>query len=213
MHANFLHKLFDLASAYEAEGGDTSDFDREDFIAWLLSAQKREADPPPMNGLLPPVNGLIAMYLGMMGKYAEFYARRVMRHSVLYSLDDWSVLITLFPDAEMKKTEVLRRCVLEKSSGNEVLKRLLRQGLIAESPNPVDQRSKLIRLTDAGKAAFASVETSIYKLSDLVVADLSEEEKSSLLAVLFKLNRYHRPVFEAGDEEDLERRLGMKGVD
>jgi DNA-binding MarR family transcriptional regulator len=108
-----------------------------------------------------------------MGRYAQFYGRRVFRDSEIYSDDDWGILVSLFPDLQMKKTEVLRGCIMEKSSGNEVLKRLLKQGLIQEIPHPEDRRSKLVMLTDAGRAAFMSVQNGIERLSDVVVADLT----------------------------------------
>jgi DNA-binding MarR family transcriptional regulator len=211
MQADFLHGLLDLAAAYEKGGGHTADFNRADFVSWLLTTQQQEASLPPQQGLLPPVDGLIAMYVSMMGRYADFYARRIFRDSVIYSLDDWGVLVSLFPDRIAKKTEVLRMSVMEKSSGNEVLKRMLRQELIAESPNPDDHRSKLICLTDAGRAAFLSVDARMRNLSNLVVADLTGAEKSDLLTLLFKLSRYHQPIFEAADEADLERRLMGSG--
>ncbi len=209
MQANFLHKLLDLASAYEAGGGNTDEFDREDFITWMLTTQRQQADRPLLEGDLPPVNGLIAMYVSHMSRYADFYARRVFKSSDIYSLDDWAVLVSLYPDGTGKKTDVIRGCIMEKSSGNEVLKRLLRQELIAEMPNPDDHRSKLIRLTDAGRAAFESVGPGIRNLADLVVGDLTEQEKSDLLAMLFKLQRFHQPIFETADDEALERRLTM----
>jgi len=197
-----------MADAYEADGGDTNDLNKEDFTNWLLAnLEKTSKITVEESDILPPVNDLIAMYVVIMGQYAEFYARRIFRQSPIYSLADWAVLVSLFPDIEMKKTDVLRSAIMEKSSGNEVLKRLLKQGLITESPNPADHRSKLIKLTDAGKIAFTSVEQGIHNLSDLVVADLTAEEKSNLLNILMQLNTYHQPIFESADEAVLAERL------
>jgi DNA-binding MarR family transcriptional regulator len=209
MQANFLHKLLDLAEDYEKNGGNTVEFDMEDFVTWLLTIQRHDVQRTSPKGPITPMNGLIAMYVIIMGRYAEFYTRRIFRDTVIYSMDDWAILVSLFPNGRYKKSDVLRTCVMEKSSGNEVLKRLLRQKLIEESPNPDDHRSKLIRLTDEGREAFLSVDNRIRNLSNLVVADLSEEEKTDLLSHLLKMNRYHQPVFEAADERDLAVRLEL----
>ena len=209
MHIGFLRQLLDFAEAYELDGGSTDNLDREDFASWLLAYQRQGAGretTEPVFG--PPVNGLIAMYLSFMARYAQFYGRRVFRNTVVYSEDDWGVLVSLYPDQQMKKTDLIRGIILEKSSGNEVLKRMLKQRLLHEHPHPTDKRSKLIQLTDAGRAAFESVQGGISKLANTVVADLTEEEKNSLLHILTKLNRYHKPIFEEADEEALERRLG-----
>ena len=207
MQTDFIRKLLDLADAYESGGGNTGEFDQEDFVSWLITGQQqrtREAAEPASG---PPVNGLIAMYLSFMARYAQFYSRRVFRNTVVYSEDDWGVLVSLYPDARLKKTDVMRGCILEKSSGNEVLKRMLKKGLLREHPHPEDGRSKLIELTDAGRAAFESVQNRIVKLSNAVVADLAEEEKISLLQMLVKLNRYHKPIFEKADEAMLGEML------
>jgi DNA-binding PadR family transcriptional regulator len=85
---------------------------------------------------------------------------------------------------------------------------LLKQGLLQEHVHPNDKRSKLIELTDAGRAAFESVQTGITKLADTVVADLTEAEKTSLLQMLNKLHRFHKPIFEEADEPTLGKMLG-----
>jgi len=209
MQIGFLRELLGLIEAFEQEGGNTSRFDREAFASWLITFQRisgKKQRRQPEAG--PPLNGLIAMYLNFTGRYAQFYSRRVFRDSEIYSEDDWGILVSLFPDVQMKKTEVLRGCIMEKSSGNEVLKRLLKQGLIQEIPHPEDRRSKLVMLTDAGRAAFISVQNSIDHLSDVVVADLTEEEKATLLHLLTKLHHFHKPIFDAADEEVLGEMLG-----
>jgi DNA-binding MarR family transcriptional regulator len=204
MQTDFIRKLLDLAEAYEGDGGDTSVFDQEDFVSWLITRRRATTAPTSAPQAGPPVNGLIAMYLSFMARYAQFYSRRVFRHSVVYSDDDWGVLVSLYPYQALKKADVIRGCIMEKSSGNEVLKRLLKQGLLHEQPHPTDKRSKLIALTDAGRAAFESVQNGIFKLSETVVADLTEEEKNDLLHILLKLHRFHKPVFENADEDTLE---------
>lgn len=200
----FLQELLSLAEAYEQSGGPTQRLDREDFVSWLLNSRRsREGNAPVATENGPSPNGLIAMYLSFMARYAQFYSRRLFKDSTLYSEDDWGVLVSLYPYGKSSKTEVIKRCIMEKSSGNEVLKRMLRVGLLQEESNPEDGRSKLIALTDAGRTAFESVQNGIQRLSNLVVADLEEAEKQQLLQILLKLHRFHKPVFEEGDEEAL----------
>jgi DNA-binding MarR family transcriptional regulator len=208
MQTDFIRKLLDLADDYESAGGNTGEFDQEDFASWLITSRQRKASEVPEAEFGPPVNGLIAMYLSFMARYAQFYGKRVFRHSAIYSEDDWGVLVSLYPSQQLKKTDVIRGCIMEKSSGNEVLKRLLKQGLLQEQEHPSDKRSKLIELTDSGRAAFESVQGGIYKLANIVVADLTEAEKGSLLQLLNKLHRFHKPIFEEGNEAKLERMLG-----
>ncbi len=209
MQISFLRELLDLAEAYELGGGSTNPLDREDFASWLL-AYKLHPMEPTLNETVfgQPVNGLIAMHLSFMARYGQFYSRRVFRHTAVYSEDDWVVLGSLYPDQKMKKTDLIRSAIMEKSSGNEVLKRMLKQGLLNEYSHPTDKRSKLMELTDAGRKAFEAVLSSLPKLAETLVADLTAEEKESLLHILVKLHRYHKPIFEAADEAVLGRMLG-----
>lgn len=209
MKISFLRELLNLAEAYELDGGRTDILDREDFASWLLANKLQHLEPALTDQVFEqPVNGLIAMHLSFMARYAQFYNRRVFRHTAIYSEDDWVVLGSLYPDQKMKKKDLIRSAIMEKSSGNEVLKRMLKQGLLNEYSHPTDKRSKLMELTDAGRRAFESVLSSLPKLAETLVADLTSEEKESFLHILVKLHRYHKPIFEAADEAVLERMLG-----
>ncbi|HLP92707.1 MAG TPA: winged helix DNA-binding protein [Saprospiraceae bacterium] len=208
MRAEFIRKLMDLVEDYEMAGGQTEEFDQEDFSSWLLTRHERKI-PAAVPNQGPPVNGLIAMYLSFMSRYAQFYSRRVFRDSAIYSDDDWGVLVSLYPYQKMKKTEVMRGCIMEKSSGNEVLKRMLKQGLLQEELHPSDRRSKLVELTAAGRQAFESVQSGIAGLAGVVVGDLAENEKLQLLELLNKLHRYHKPIFEEADDQEIEQMLGV----
>jgi DNA-binding MarR family transcriptional regulator len=210
-----LRKLLDLAEAFEQENGEQQDLDQQQFTAWLVAKSfgKGEAAPEPpgpdqVEG--PMVTGYIAMLLGFMGQYATFYARRIFRRSVVYSLDDFGVLISLHPDRKLTKTETLKECRQEKSSGNEVLKRLLKQGLIQETDHPTDRRSKVIELTPQGREVFGQVWEPIVRMSNVVAGDLTPPEQLLLLHLLTKLDRFHQPVFEGGKEEALEQLLGLR---
>jgi DNA-binding MarR family transcriptional regulator len=150
------------------------------------------------------------MLLGFMGQYATFYARRIFRRSEIYSLDDFGVLISLHPDRKLTKTETLKQCRQEKSSGNEVLKRLLKQQLIQETEHPTDRRSKVIELTPRGREVFGQVWGPIVRMSNVVAADLTPPEQLLLLHLLTKLDRFHQPVFEGGKEETVEQLLGLR---
>lgn len=201
-----IKELIALAEAYQ-EQTSASDWDKEGFISWLISeATKADHDE---DDTVPAQDGLVAMLLTGMYKYAQFYARRVFRDTAVYSLDDFSVLISLYPDAEHKKIDVLRMCIQEKSSGNEVLKRLLREGMVQERENPADARSKLLSLTEKGKRAFEQIQTGIEKMSAHLTGDLTGPEKQQLLQLLFKLHQFHKPFFDEPDEDQLRTALDL----
>ena len=202
-----LKSLIDWAEKYENQLSDEQEWNDKDFASWLaveINANKNaEVEPKkPQPSLAMPVY--------FMYKYALFYSRKIFKNAQIYSLDDFSFLASLLPDKKLKKTDVIRKNIAEKSSGNEVLKRLLKQKLIKETNNPSDKRSKLLEITPDGFKEINAVRTQIYKMGALVDGDLSEEEKSIMHTMLSKLHKFHNPLFVADEELVLNEKLGIE---
>lgn len=204
MDYTVLKEIIALAEAYQQQT-HAQRWQKEQFVSWIINeANKSELSS---GGFVPSQDGLISMFIGIAYKYAQFYARRVFRNTEIYSLDDFAVLVSLFPDKEFKKIDVLRMCIQEKSSGNEVLKRLLREEMLQERENPVDARSKLLSLTDKGRTQYGLIQNGIQKMAGHIVGNLTTEEKNQLLQILMKLHQYHHPYFEENNEETLTQLL------
>jgi len=205
-----IKKLIDWAEKFESQLSDGEFWDDGNFANWLSLEVNlgKHADTT----LTEKTKPFITMYIYFMYKYALFYSRKIFKDSLIYSIDDFSVLASLLPNKQLKKTDVIRKNISEKSSGNEVLKRLLRLKLIKETDNPNDKRSKLLELSPAGFNEINAVRSQLEKMGSLVAGDLSEQEIIMLLNMLSKLHDFHKPLFEANDEKLLNERLGIRHV-
>ncbi len=203
-----VKRLIDWAENFESKLADGQQWDDKHFASWL-SAEVNATNTTAIE-LTPDTDGDISMYIIFMYKYALFYSRKVFKHSIIYSIEDFGVLATLLPDKQLKKADVIRETISEKSSGNEVLKRLLRQKLIKETNNPNDKRSKLLEITADGMNEMNALWEQIEKMGALVTGNLSGKEKMMLLNMLSKLHEFHKPLFEANDEKLLREKLGIK---
>lgn len=203
-----LKKVIDWTEQFENQLRDGEQWTDENFAVWLSN----QVNVSKQKDLVLPKKPkpAITMYIYFMYKYALFYSRKIFKNSIIYSIDDFSVLASLLPDKQLMKADVIRKNVTEKSSGNEVLKRLLRQKLIEETDNPNDKRSKLLAITPAGFNEINAVRSQLEKMGNLVAGDLNEQEKEILIAMLSKLNDYHRPLFDANDEDLLNEKLGIE---
>jgi len=203
-----LKRLIDWAEKFENQLVDGQQWEDKNFASWLSGEVNatNKADPVLSEKTKPQ----IVMFIVFMYKYALFYSRKIFKNSKIYSIDDFSFLASLLTDKKLKKADVIRKNIAEKSSGNEVLKRLLRQKLIKEMNNPNDKRSKLLEITPEGFNEINAVRSQIYNMGSLVEGDLSEQEKIIMLNMLSKLNNFHRPLFEANDEKLLQEKLGIK---
>jgi MarR family transcriptional regulator, lower aerobic nicotinate degradation pathway regulator len=165
-----------------------------DFATWIINNNSTKDKPEN-----PHQDGLIGMNLGFIHNYMMFYSRKLFKNSAIYSIYDYGILMSLFPDKSLKKIDVLKQNILEKSSGNEILKRLLKQGLLIETENEFDKRSKLVSISENGFNEINKIAKQINDLSATVVGNLEPNEKQFLLSILTKLHLYHNPIFLGND--------------
>ena len=69
----------------------------------------------------------------------------------LGNVDDFSYLASMFQLKNPTKTELILAHLQEITTGTEIIKRLVNNGWLKETPHPTDKRSKVITLTDEGK--------------------------------------------------------------
>jgi DNA-binding MarR family transcriptional regulator len=203
MKLTIIRQFLDWLEEYEAEIGGVDRLTKAEFAQWLLKE--------PEEGISGEeevyTDMYISSYLGYLQKFITIYARRIFRQSDIYSLDDYSFMVSLYPRNEMKKTELIQTNAMEKSSGTEVIKRMLKRGQLEEFAHPDDRRAKMVMLTDKGRADLEGVQLSMQRLTRLIGGNLETAEKVQFLQLLKKLNFFHREVFEQMDEDALKELL------
>lgn len=141
----------------------------------------------------------IDVELGKLIIYLNRYARLIIKKGLadfpeLIS-EDFTYLYILVTAESMTKIQLIEKNVHEKPSGLEVIKRLLKHGLIAERNDENDKRSKRVFLTDKGKATFFHSLETMSKVSAIIAGTLILEEKQQLFTLLKKLEDFHNPIF------------------
>ena len=202
-----VKKLISWAEAFENQLAEGDIWDDTKFAHWLAGEFK--TSPNTEQPIAKKSKASITMSVHFLYKFAQFYSRKIFKNSLIYSLDDFSVIASLLPDKKLMKAEVIRKNITEKSSGNEVLKRLLRQQLIKETDNPEDRRSKLLEITPQGLNEIFAIKSQMERMGELVEGNLNEQEKIDLLKIFSKLYQFHNPLFEANDESILFEKLGI----
>jgi len=77
--------------------------------------------------------------------------------------------------------------IYEKSTGIEIIKRLIAAELASEELNPADKRSKLLRITAAGKGVLYSAFKQMELVSKEVTGVLDASEKRALHYILSRV--------------------------
>jgi DNA-binding MarR family transcriptional regulator len=139
-----------------------------------------------------------------MYRYVRIYIKKALKESPIQTADEFSFLITLMTYESMTKTELITNQVMEKTSGTEIIKRLLKQGLICEFADQDDRRSVRVAITDKGRRVLIATFPGMDAVAKIVIGNLSEPEIRTLYYLLKKLDFYHNDIFQNKRGRSLE---------
>jgi DNA-binding MarR family transcriptional regulator len=199
MNYELLHELVDQLQQYEKEGGAPK---TSDFAFWLN--QKLQTSPKPKEMPTTRPEEEIAISLGLLYKHARHYIKKALADTPLSSSDDFAFLATLLEVGDLRKSDLIRYNLSDFSPGMEVIRRLIRKGLVEDYDDPDDGRSKKVTPTERGKAALIHCLTDMHKASDIISKILDEEEKAQFVLIARKLLHFHREIWENAQEEPLD---------
>ncbi|KAF5272479.1 hypothetical protein FQR65_LT17401 [Abscondita terminalis] len=89
----------------------------------------------------------IGKLLVMLYRYAKNYIKIAFAGTPLQTPEEFTYLMVLFTYDKLPQSELIRKNIMEKASGNEVIKRLMRMGMIMEAERSGDKRSKPISIS------------------------------------------------------------------
>lgn len=134
----------------------------------------------------------IPQLLVFLNRYARNYAKKALEGSVLGGMDEYVYLSILSGTGGLTKSDLIYRNRHEKPTGMEIIRRLLTAGLVEQSDDPDDRRSKQLRITDSGREALQKVDVRMNVVWELITGNLNTAEKMLLLQILEKLEAYHQ---------------------
>jgi DNA-binding MarR family transcriptional regulator len=146
----------------------------------------------------------ITILLVLMNRYAKSYVKKALAGKIIQTGDEFSFLITLLTFESLTKTELINKQVIEKTSGTEIIKRLLNQELITEFDDPNDKRSVRVAITPKGRTEILSILPGMSVVSNIVKGNLTDAEISTLSYLLKKLDFYHNDIFQNKRNYSLE---------
>lgn len=150
------------------------------------------------------IERVIAQHILFMYRYIKFYSKMVFADSNIKTIEDFSFLITLLQQPALPKTELIRRNIYEKSSGVEVINRLIKSKLLTQKDNPEDKRSQLVILTEMGRESLFQVLRKMNELGLVTSGNLTNGEKNELAILLKKLDKFHFENYHNKNSDQLE---------
>lgn len=155
----------------------------------------------------------IAKQVIMLGRYSKQLIRKSLENNPNLVNEDFTYLFRMMDYSSLTKMQLIEKNAHEKQTGIEIIKRLVKNGLLVESPDQNDKRSTRISVTEKGKTVFLQSMKDITIVSKIMCGKLNEDEKENLLNSLKKLNTFHHTVYTNFKNEDLVKILKMVNHD
>lgn len=202
-----IHQLIDLVEQMEAENPE-KELSIQDFTGFLLNniagANDNAANSEVRFGsndsaaldIAYQLDNNIGRLFVFMSRYAKFYIKKALDGTPLQTAEDFTALAILLTHDHLSKSELISHNLQEKTSGTEVIRRLIASGLVRQWDDEKDKRSKQIAITDEGRALLYRVFVDMNNVSKMITGKLSVAEKLTLQYLLQKLENFHLENYE-----------------
>lgn len=192
--------LIQYLADFEAE---TQSTDLREFACWLAQKlsphpikerfSKENIDKTPYGIEVGQwdMNAHIGVLIGRMARFSRMYAKKALDGLAIQSIEEFGFLMGIFELKNPTKSELVNMSLVEMTTGVEIIRRLVKAGLITEQKDTVDKRAKRLTITQIGQEVLMKALKGMHTVGETSVGFLSEEEKLALIAILSKLNRTH----------------------
>lgn len=199
MNYELIRDILTLVESFETknQAGDYSS-NVDGFCQWIKYSKSDKVQPEiewegKINGR--SVESVISTLLVHMNKYAKNYSRSAIYDSKFSTQDEFIYLITLNSFGAMSKTELIRRNKMDKPTGIQIINRIIKCEWVTQVDSTKDKRSKILEITEEGKAYLEFKMDDIRKASKIVTADLTDNEKHELARLLTKMDKFHQKIY------------------
>ncbi|HEX2968215.1 MAG TPA: winged helix DNA-binding protein [Bacteroidales bacterium] len=197
---SLLQELIGLVDEFDASVPKGESLTIEKFIVFLNHL--------PISSEDNMINVNISKNITLLHRYSKFYLKKILKYSSLQTIDEYSYLMCLYyHDKSFTKTELNNMNALEKTSGNEVIRRLLKSGLVKQKQDRSDKRSMLISITPEGKAEIEKIFPGLSKEAIILSGRLMPGEKAAFDNTLSSLCNYHQHIFNEHKNDSIDEIL------
>ncbi len=173
--------IINLIQSFDEYQTQTQSTDVEGFAYWILRNQNgKQGDETQLNRDLGYV-------LNRVNRYSKLFAKQYLEGLPISSLDEFSFLTTIKIFGNPSKSQVYEHTITELATGQQMMRRLLHIGLIAEIEDEKDKRIKRVKLTEEGEKVQQVAFEKIGEECNFKFKDLRHENKKVLLEILKQL--------------------------
>lgn len=102
---------------------------------------------------------------------------------------EWRLVCVLAEGEGLTQQALCGRTRMDKVTVSRAAIALAERGLVEREPNPGDQRSRLLTLTDAGRSLYAAIAPKALELERHIFAGFSDAERKLLFGMLVRIEQ------------------------
>ncbi|WP_428224815.1 MarR family winged helix-turn-helix transcriptional regulator [Flavobacterium sp.] len=213
MNTDFLIQLLLKVKEFEQETQNKNTDSIDDFRLWLNEKSYQNTNPTALfkkeNKIVFDTENEIAKQVILLGRFSKQMIRRGLRDFPQLSNEEFTYLYRIIDENSLTKMQLIERNGHEKQTGIEIIKRLVKNGLLEEFQDEKDKRITRLNSTPKGKTIFEESIAEVTKISRVLSAKLDEKEKKELLTILKKLNEFHFNVYHNHKESTIDTINGL----
>jgi DNA-binding MarR family transcriptional regulator len=142
-----------------------------------------------------PLDSQIAAQITRMNRFAQFYTKKAFQGLEISTSTEFGILAGINTLGNPRKTDLINFNLLEKTTGTELIKRMVKDGLVSETDDDEDKRSKRVALTKKGEALVQEAVTRLWEMSAIVTGNLTQEQKHEMAQMLNELGDFHKEIY------------------
>jgi DNA-binding MarR family transcriptional regulator len=182
-----------------------------DFAHWMIEREKQGSIPNRTDKVsaisVNEIEEEISRLLVLMYRYAKGHLKTYLADFEDMNQEDFTYIYALKRSVSLTKIQLIEMNIHDKTTGLEVIRRLVKSGMIVESKDEQDKRSIRLRLTPKGENSFLTLKNETRKVAKLITGELVSDEKYNLYQMLIKLDAFHQPLFSSKHKADLDTLL------
>ncbi|MDB5272462.1 MAG: hypothetical protein JWO58_829 [Chitinophagaceae bacterium] len=201
-----MNKTINLVNLWGEFEAKHPDAEIEDFCRYYLtSLREKDNEGKLFNGMMPPTDKIILSKLVQrIATIQQSYANAALADVSVKQLEEFLILNTVKQLQEGKKTEVIYTCLMELSTGLNVMSNLLKQEFITEEEDKTDKRSKRVKITAKGEEVLQACYVALRKANSLVYQDMEEEDISLTIQLLKNVDIKFSPLWQQHKGKSME---------
>lgn len=178
----------------------------EDFSVWLAKVIDKESGTVSTDSFENELKSrlLFGQQLGQIINFTDYWAKLAFKDLKIRHFEDLTILEETREKGSPTKKHLASLLVNQKSTVYEIIKRLVRNGLLKETKDKDDKRSIRISLTKAGILELEKAKYQVHKMAELVTGGLSEDAVTSINRHLAVLIDFHRFKYDNGKHKDID---------